>query len=125
MSIFGKDWPTKDGTQIRDYVHVSDLADAHVLALKHLDAGGSTISLNLGTGKGWSVTEVIKAAEEVSGQPIAVRIGQRRSGDPPILVADPTMAIQVLGWKPKYPDIRTQIEHAWKWLLKQRGTKNE
>ena len=119
LTVFGTDYPTADGTCVRDYVHVSDLADAHVLALKYLDAGGSTISLNLGTGKGWSVTEVIKAAEDVTGQPISFSIGQRRLGDPPILVADPTSAMQILGWKPKYPHIETQIEHAWKWLLKQ------
>jgi UDP-glucose 4-epimerase len=122
LTIFGSDYPTPDGTCIRDYVHVSDLADAHVLALKYLDGGGSTCSLNLGTGKGWSVAEVIQTVVEVSGRQIAVSKGQRRPGDPPILVADPTAAMRVLGWIPKYPHIKTQIEHAWKWLSQQRDS---
>ena len=122
LTVFGSDYPTPDGTCIRDYVHVSDLADAHVLALKYLYGGGSTCSLNLGTGKGWSVAEVIQAAVEVSGRQISVSEGQRRPGDPPILVADPTAAMRVLGWIPKYPHIKTQIEHAWKWLLQQRDS---
>ncbi len=121
LTMFGTDYPTADGTCVRDYVHVSDLADAHVLAIKYLDGGGSTCCLNLGTGKGWSVAEVIKSAMEVTGQPIIVNAGQRRMGDPPTLVADPTRAMQVLGWTPKYPHIKTQIEHAWTWLLHQRA----
>lgn len=120
LTVFGTDYPTLDGTCVRDYVHVSDLADAHVLALKYLDSGGATCCLNLGTGKGWSVAEVIKTAMDVTGQPISVTSGHRRPGDPPTLVADPTRAMQVLGWSPKYPLISTQIEHAWKWLLQQR-----
>ena len=122
LTVFGSDYPTPDGTCIRDYVHVSDLADAHVLALKYLDGGGSTCSLNLGTGKGWSVAEVIQSAVEVSGRLISVSEGQRRPGDPPILVANPTAAMHVLAWTPKYPHIKTQIEHAWKWLLQQRDS---
>lgn len=124
LTVYGNDYPTEDGTCVRDYVHVSDLADAHVMALKYLERGGSTSCLNLGTGKGWSVSEVIKSVIEVTGQPIAVVDGMRRPGDPPVLVADPTRAIQVLGWLPKYPNINAQIEHAWKWLLHQRESSN-
>jgi len=121
LTVFGTDYPTLDGTCVRDYVHVTDLADAHVLALKYLDSGGATCCLNLGTGKGWSVNEVIKAAMDVTGQPITVNLGERRPGDPPTLVADPNRAMQVLGWSPKYPHIKTQVEHAWKWLLQQQA----
>jgi UDP-arabinose 4-epimerase len=122
LTVFGTDYPTLDGTCVRDYVHVSDLAEAHVMALKYLDGGGATCCLNLGTGKGWSVAEVIKTVTDVTGQLIIVNQGQRRPGDPPTLVADPTRAMQVLGWKSKYPHIKTQIEHAWKWLLQQQAT---
>ena len=118
VTVFGSDYPTADGTCVRDYVHVADLADAHVLALKYLDGGGSTCCLNLGTGKGWSVAEVIKSAMDVTGRPIAVVNGQRRAGDPPALVADATRAMQVLGWAPKFPHIRQQVDHAWRWLLR-------
>lgn len=121
VTVFGSDYLTADGTCVRDYVHVADLAEAHVLALKYLDAGAATCGLNLGTGKGWSVTEVIKSAMEVTGRPITVITGERRAGDPPALVADPARAMQVLGWMPKYPHINTQIEHAWRWLLKSSG----
>jgi UDP-arabinose 4-epimerase len=118
VTVFGSDYPTADGTCIRDYIHVADLAEAHVLALKYLDGGGSTCGLNLGTGKGWSVTEVINAAMAVSGKPITVVSGQRRAGDPPALVADAARAMRVLGWTPKYPHVQQQIDHAWRWLLR-------
>ena len=121
VTVFGTDYPTLDGTCVRDYVHVSDLADAHLLALKYLDSGGESCCLNLGTGKGWSVAEVIKAAVDITGQPIIVNSGERRIGDPHTLVADPTRAMKVLGWMPQYPHIKTQIEHAWKWLSQSRG----
>ena len=121
LTVFGTDYPTTDGTCVRDYVHVSDLAVAHVLALKYLNEGGLTTCLNLGTGKGWSVAEVIKSTIEVTGKPITVIIGKRRIGDPPALVADPSSAMQVLGWAPQYPHIKTQIDHAWKWFLQQRA----
>ena len=117
VTVFGSDYPTPDGTCIRDHIHVADLAEAHVLALKYLDGGGSTCGLNLGTGKGWSVTEVINAAMAVTGKPITVVSGQRRAGDPPALVADAARAMRVLGWTPKYPHIQQQIDHAWRWLL--------
>lgn len=118
ITVFGSDYPTADGTCIRDYIHVTDLADAHVLALRYLEGGGSTCCLNLGTGKGWSVAEVIKSAQEVTARRITVISGARSAGDPPALVADPARAMQVLGWTPKYPHIKTQIEHAWQWLLR-------
>ncbi len=118
VTVFGSDYPTADGTCIRDYVHVADLANAHVRALKYLDAGGATCCLNLGTGKGWSVTDVIKAAMEVSGHPIKTINGQRRAGDPPALVADAARAMQLLGWAPQYPHIKQQVEHAWQWMLR-------
>ena len=118
LTVFGFDYPTYDGTCVRDYVHVSDIADAHVLALKHLDQGGSTCCLNLGTGEGSSVTEIINSVEEVTGSQVNVIAGQRRMGDPPVLVADPSRAMQMLGWTPKYPHIKTQIEHAWHWFIK-------
>lgn len=117
VTVFGSDYPTADGTCIRDYIHVADLANAHVLALKYLEGNGATCCLNLGTGKGWSVAEVIQSALEVTGRPITIINGERRPGDPPALVADPARAMQVLGWMPRYPHIRTQIEHAWRWLL--------
>jgi UDP-glucose 4-epimerase len=103
---------------VRDYVHVSDLAEAHVLALKYLESGGDTTSLNLGTGKGFSVAEIIKSVMNVTGKSIQVYNGPRRPGDPHALVADPSRALQVLGWTTSFPDISSQVEHAWKWHLK-------
>jgi UDP-glucose-4-epimerase GalE len=115
LKIFGTDYPTPDGTCVRDYIHVNDLADAHVRALQHLEKGGESIALNLGTGKGDSVLEVIRAAETVTGRTVNRKVGPRRSGDPPVLVADATRAHQVLGWKAKrtLPDI---VSSAWKWM---------
>jgi UDP-glucose-4-epimerase GalE len=99
LKIFGDDYPTPDGTCLRDYIHVSDLADAHVRALQHLERGGESVALNLGTGKGNSVLEVIRAAEKVTGRSVRHKIDPRRPGDPPALIADPGKAQQVLGWK--------------------------
>lgn len=118
LTIYGTDYPTIDGTCVRDYVHVSDLAEAHVLALKYLENGGDTTSLNLGTGKGFSVAEIIKSVMGVTGKSIQVYNGPRRAGDPHSLVADPSRALQVLGWTTSFPDISSQVEHAWKWHLK-------
>lgn len=118
VTIHGTDYATPDGTCIRDYVHVADLAEAHVLALKYLEANGSTSCLNLGTGHGWSVAEVVDAAIAVTGRQFKVDNGPRRAGDPPELVADPALAMRVLGWSPKYPHVRQQIEHAWQWFSK-------
>jgi UDP-glucose-4-epimerase GalE len=115
LKIFGTDYPTPDGTCVRDYIHVNDLADAHVRALQHLEKGGESIALNLGTGKGDSVLEVIQAAEKITGRTVHRKVGPRRAGDPPVLVADPTRAQQVLGWKATrtLPDI---VSSAWKWM---------
>lgn len=115
LKIFGTDYPTPDGTCVRDYIHVNDLADAHVRALQHLEKGGESIALNLGTGKGDSVLEVIQAAEKITGRTVNRKVGPRRAGDPPVLVADATRAQQVLGWKATrtLPDI---VSSAWKWM---------
>jgi UDP-arabinose 4-epimerase len=115
LSIFGTDYPTPDGTNIRDYIHVADLADAHILALQHLTNGTESLKLNLGTGRGHSVREVIATVEKVSGRKVPAREVGRRAGDPPALVADPAKARQVLGWQPKYAALETIVEHAFRW----------
>lgn len=112
---FGSDFDTRDGSCIRDYVHVQDLASAHLLALRRLEAGGASATYNLGNGSGHSVTEVIDSARRVTGHPIPVRDDPRRAGDPPVLVADAARARAELGWQPQYPDIDTIIAHAWQW----------
>jgi UDP-glucose 4-epimerase len=117
LSVFGNDYPTPDGTCIRDYIHVSDLADAHILALEYLAEGGSSIQLNLGNGTGFSVLDVINTARVVTGKPITSKINGRRAGDPPQLIADPSRAFETLGWKPKFPDIASIIGSAWDWKL--------
>lgn len=115
VEIFGTDYPTKDGTAIRDYIHVTDLAEAHVLALRHLLAGGASLRLNLGTGDGYSVREVIDAAERITGRAIARREGPRRPGDPPMLVADPGQARTILGWTPRLSGLDEILSTAWAW----------
>ena len=115
ISVFGTDYPTPDGTCIRDYVHVQDLATAHVLGLKHLLTGGDSQIFNLGNGNGFSVKEVIETAREVTGKEISVVYGDRRAGDPPILVGSSDRVRQVLGWNPEYPNIKDIISHAWQW----------
>ncbi len=112
FEIFGTDYPTPDGTAIRDYTHVSDLASAHVLALKHLLDGKKSIALNLGTGRGHSVREVVDAVEQVSERKISVHEGPRRPGDAPVLVADPTNARNALGWSPKITDLTGIVDSA-------------
>jgi UDP-glucose 4-epimerase len=119
IKVFGNDYSTADGTCIRDYVHVSDLAEAHVAALNWLAAGKPSNSFNLGNGRGFSVAEVIRTAEEITGLAIRADICSRRSGDPPSLVSDSTKARQLLGWTPIFPDLEQQIGHAWKWFRKQ------
>jgi len=118
ITIYGTDYDTPDGTCIRDYVHVSDLAEAHVLALKALSSNGSSASYNLGTGRGFSVREVIQTAHSVTGRVIPVREGPRRPGDPPRLVADATRAKTDLGWTPKYADLNQIVKSAWGWSLR-------
>jgi UDP-glucose 4-epimerase len=115
ISVYGTDYPTPDGTCIRDYVHVQDLASAHVLGLKHLLAGGDSQIFNLGNGNGFSVKEVIETAKQVTGKEIKVVYGDRREGDPPILVGSSDRVRQVLGWQPEYPGLAEIIAHAWQW----------
>ncbi|MBX3434132.1 MAG: UDP-glucose 4-epimerase GalE [Pirellulales bacterium] len=112
--VFGDDYPTPDGTCIRDYIHVEDLAEAHILALEKI-VPGEGLKLNLGTGHGASVQEVIDACRAVTGHPIPARIVERRAGDPPMLVADASLAQKTLGWKPKFVGIKPIVESAWAW----------
>lgn len=118
MVIFGNDYDTPDGTCIRDYIHVLDLADAHVNALKYLEENPGNYIFNAGTGKGYTNLEVVKMVEEVSGKKVNYKIGPRRLGDPTILVADASKAKQVLSWEPKYSNLRTVVESAWEWYSK-------
>jgi len=115
LGIFGTDYPTADGTPIRDYIHVTDLADAHVRALRHLEAGGDSAAFNLGTGRGHSVREVIAAVEAASGRSVPRREQPRRPGDPPELVADPARAAATLGWRPQHSDLPTIVTSALRW----------
>ncbi len=115
ITVFGDDYNTPDGTCIRDYIHVTDLADAHVKALKYLEQGGETTHYNLGNGKGYSVKEVIDTAKKITGKKIPVVIGKRRYGDPPRLVGDAARIKKELNWSPEYADLETIIETAWKW----------
>jgi len=118
IKVFGTDYPTPDGTCIRDYIHVTDLATAHVLALKHLLNGKESKCFNLGNGKGFSVKEVINMAKKVTGIDFKVTNVERRAGDPPELVADSKLAKEVLGWTPQYADLETIVSSAWKWHQK-------
>ena len=113
--IFGTDWPTPDGTCVRDYVHVTDLAQAHLLGLDALRKGKETTAYNLGNGNGYSVMEVVKVAEKVTGKPINAIPSDRRPGDPAVLVASSEKITKELGWSPKYPDLETIIKTAWNW----------
>jgi UDP-arabinose 4-epimerase len=120
IEIYGTDYPTRDGTAIRDYIHVSDLADAHLRALAHLAAGGDSIAVNLGTGHGHSVREVIAAVERIGGRKVPQREVARRPGDPPELVADPALAQSQLGWQPRHSDLDTIITTALAWETRAR-----
>jgi UDP-glucose 4-epimerase len=115
ISIFGDDYPTPDGTAIRDYIHISDLSQAHLLALDYLRGGGNSQFINLGNGGGYSVKEVIEAARKITGRNIEAKIAPRRAGDPSRLVANAAKAREVLGWNPQFPEIEKIIESAWKW----------
>ncbi|CAN5323796.1 UDP-glucose 4-epimerase GalE [soil metagenome] len=115
ISVFGDDYPTADGTAIRDYVHISDLSRAHILALDHLRAGNLSDFFNLGSENGYSVNEVIDAARKVTGLPIEAKIAPRRPGDPTKLVGNATKAKEVLGWKPEFTTIEQIVESAWAW----------
>ncbi|HET6976444.1 MAG TPA: UDP-glucose 4-epimerase GalE [Pyrinomonadaceae bacterium] len=118
VTVFGNDYATNDGTCVRDYIHVSDLGEAHALALDYLRNDGSSTAINLGNGQGYSVLEVIKAARDVTGQEIPTKIEGRRPGDPSHLVADASKARSVLGWQPQHADLATIIKSAWNWHTK-------
>ncbi len=115
VEIYGDDYPTPDGTCVRDYIHVTDLAEAHVRALEYLMNSGSSIALNLGTGQGISVKQVIAAVEQMTGRKVLHRVAPRRSGDPAVLVADPSMARKVLSWHPRHSSLESIVSSAWKW----------
>jgi UDP-arabinose 4-epimerase len=127
LQIFGTDYPTPDGTAVRDYIHVVDLAQAHLLALDHLAAGADkgtfagSFAANIGTGVGHSVREVLAAVERVGGRPVPRREVGRRPGDAPALVADPGRVQQLLNFRPQYPDLLTIVEHAWNWHASRTG----
>ncbi|MDJ1183932.1 UDP-glucose 4-epimerase GalE [Roseofilum casamattae] len=122
LSIFGTDYDTEDGTCVRDYIHVSDLAQAHVLGLEYLLQGNESEVFNLGNGNGFSVRQVIETARQVTGREIKAVECDRRPGDPPILVGSSTKAQQLLHWKAKYPDLETIIRHAWQWHQMRHGS---
>lgn len=115
ISVFGRDYDTPDGTCIRDYIHILDLAEAHWLALQHLQSGKESIAFNLGNGNGYSVESVIQTARRITGKAIPVQEGRRRLGDPARLVANATQIQQELGWQPAYADLDTIVGHAWQW----------
>ena len=121
LTIFGDDYPTPDGTAIRDYIHVTDLADAHVRAVRYLLNGGSCPALNLGSGQGHSIWEVIRAVERVSGRTVPSKMAPRREGDAPALVANASLAAAELGWKPVFSDLATLVETAWRWFSRPAG----
>lgn len=117
--MFGTDYPTPDGTCIRDYVHVCDMADARLLAFEWLEGGGQGGAFNLGYGAGFSVQQVVEAVRAVTGHPVPVLSGPRRAGDPAVLVASSEKARQVLGWRPRYPELAEIVESAWRWHKRQ------
>jgi UDP-glucose-4-epimerase GalE len=119
VTVFGEDYPTPDGTCIRDYVHVSDLAEAHIVALEHLLKGGQSGSFNAGTGGGHSVREVLASVERVTGKRTPYTVGPRREGDPPSLVADSSKLQKTLGWRPKRADLDGIVRDAWQFAQKQ------
>lgn len=117
VEVFGDDYPTPDGTCVRDYIHVNDLADAHILALSALERGAESALYNLGNGTGFSVNDVITTCEDVVGRPIPKRYGPRRAGDPAVLVASSRRIMGELGWKPQYASLKDIVSSAWKWHL--------
>ena len=119
LKIFGNDYDTPDGTCIRDYVHVTDLIEGHIRAFEYI--GEKDILVNLGNGKGFSVLEVIKAAESVLKKKIHFLISSRRAGDPAVLISDTKKAQDLIGWNPKFTDINTQIQHLFDWMIKRKG----
>src|SRR5579864_2697370 len=121
VTIFGDDYDTPDGTCVRDYIHVTDLAEAHVLAVEKLLAGGPSDAFNVGTGTGHSVMEVLRAVEEVTGRTVPYEIGPRRAGDPPVLVANSDKLKRTLGWKPRFPELTDIVTTAWQFEKNRRG----
>jgi UDP-glucose 4-epimerase len=121
LTMYGTDYPTPDGTCVRDYVHVCDIVEAHMLALDYLRAGGASRAFNLGNGKGFSVKQVLDAVGRVTGLPVPVQVGPRRAGDPAALVADSALAKEALGWKPAFGDLDTIVAHAWAWERRMAG----
>ena len=115
ISIFGNDYETKDGTCVRDYIHVNDLAQAHILAMEYLRKGNDSNIFNLGNGVGFTVKEVVETARKVTGHPIPAKEEPRRAGDPSTLIASSEKAKDILGWKPKFDDLETIITTAWNW----------
>lgn len=118
LKVFGREYPTPDGTCIRDYIHVDDLATAHLRALEYLWQGGESTACNLGNGEGFSVQEVLDAVTRVAGKPVPTEDAPRRPGDPARLVADSTRARQLLGWQPRYAELDIIVRHAWQWERK-------
>ena len=116
VQVFGGDYETADGTCVRDYVHVCDIADAHLRALDYLLEGGRSCALNLANARGYSVKEVVAAAEGVIGRPIRMEVGPRRAGDPPVLIGSSARARAVLGWTPVRSDLAVQLADAWRWM---------
>ena len=123
FELNGDDYPTADGTCIRDYIHVLDLADAHIKALDYLQKGGGSTAVNLGVGKGYSNRQVLSVVEKVTGKKLTVVVGKKRPGDPAAIWADNTKAKKLLGWKPKYSDLATIVSSAWKWHSETQGRK--
>jgi UDP-arabinose 4-epimerase len=115
LDVYGTDYPTADGTAVRDYVHVADLADAHLRGLDYLQRGGAPTAINLASGRGSSVREVLAAVGKAAGRPVPARDCPRRPGDPAVLVADPHRARELLGWRPRHSDLDTIVAHAWRW----------
>jgi UDP-arabinose 4-epimerase len=122
LEVMGNDYPTPDGTAIRDYVHVTDIADAHVLALQRILAGGCPCAFNLGAGRGFSVYEVVKAVESVTGMSVPLKVTTKRPGDPPVLIADTRRAARELGFRARYVDIAQIAESAWRWYRERQST---
>ena len=120
VTLFGNDYPTPDGTCIRDYIHVTDLAQAHIAAVEYLASGGKSDRFNAGTGHGYSVSEVLRAVEDVTGKKVPFQFGPRREGDPPALVADSSRLQTELRWKPVNSDLHRIVETAWQWFVRQR-----
>jgi UDP-glucose-4-epimerase GalE len=122
VEVYGTDYDTVDGTAVRDYIHVTDLAEAHVAAMQYLQSGGTPAAFNLGTGRGYSVRQVISAIEQATGRKVALKELPRRAGDPAELVADAHKAVRVLAWRPRYSDLHRIVQTAWVWHTSIRDT---